>query len=583
MKREKNKPILKIGIVIKLIFMSVLPVIILGIVLTISGQSSLRKGIKNEIYEGLKTAGLAVQGAYDAAGNGDFTMLESGNVIKGMFVVSGNYSLADKLSSESGTEVSLYYGNKIIVTSITNDAGERIAEEVTNSDIERTVLEHGEEYFLEDTVIDNKHYYGYYLPIFNEDSSVAGMIFTGKDSAQVNATLTSDAVRMITLSVVIILIALVFTFIMALSIARALKHMMKLFGRLADGDLVERGNEKNIHRNDEIGEMLNGITKLRRSLCDIIGSIQNSTNTLITSAGELENAAELTSRDSDSLDVAIAEISRGATSQAEETEEAMRDTNHMGEIIGQMVEDISDMAKSASDIGNAGNKAGEILSELSVYTDKTTEAVNTIANQINMTNTSAQEIQKAVELITSIADETNLLSLNASIEAARAGEQGRGFAVVASQIQKLAEQSGESAQQIRDIVANLLHDAETAADTMGSVVDIVDNQKEKLLQTDTQFEIVNHGIQASLFKIEQIRDKSKVLDTSRKQMANMIMSLSAISEENASASEQTAASTATLSERMKQISQEATVLKKIAADLEQQIQTFKVEKSNISQ
>lgn len=329
--------------------------------------------------------------------------------------------------------------------------------------------------------------------------------------------------------------------------------------------------------------MLNGITKLRRSLCDIIGSIQNSTNTLITSAGELENAAELTSRDSDSLDVAIAEISRGATSQAEETEEAMRDTNHMGEIIGQMVEDISDMAKSASDIGNAGNKAGEILSELSVYTDKTTEAVNTIANQINMTNTSAQEIQKAVELITSIADETNLLSLNASIEAARAGEQGRGFAVVASQIQKLAEQSGESAQQIRDIVANLLHDAETAADTMGSVVDIVDNQKEKLLQTDTQFETVNHGIQASLFKIEQIRDKSKVLDTSRKQMANMIMSLSAISEENASASEQTAASTATLSERMKQISQEATVLKKIAADLEQQIQTFKVEKSNISQ
>lgn len=583
MKREKNKPILKIGIVIKLIFMSVLPVIILGIVLTISGQSSLRKGIKNEIYEGLKTAGLAVQGAYDAAGNGDFTMLESGNVIKGMFVVSGNYSLADKLSSESGTEVSLYYGNKIIVTSITNDAGERIAEEVTNSDIERTVLEHGEEYFLEDTVIDNKHYYGYYLPLFNEDSSVAGMIFTGKDSAQVNATLTSDAVRMITLSVVIILIALVFTFIMALSIARALKHMMKLFGRLADGDLVERGNEKNIHRNDEIGEMLNGITKLRRSLCDIIGSIQNSTNTLITSAGELENAAELTSRDSDSLDVAIAEISRGATSQAEETEEAMRDTNHMGEIIGQMVEDISDMAKSASDIGNAGNKAGEILSELSVYTDKTTEAVNTIANQINMTNTSAQEIQKAVELITSIADETNLLSLNASIEAARAGEQGRGFAVVASQIQKLAEQSGESAQQIRDIVANLLHDAETAADTMGSVVDIVDNQKEKLLQTDTQFETVNHGIQASLFKIEQIRDKSKVLDTSRKQMANMIMSLSAISEENASASEQTAASTATLSERMKQISQEATVLKKIAADLEQQIQTFKVEKSNISQ
>lgn len=254
----------------------------------------------------------------------------------------------------------------------------------------------------------------------------------------------------------------------------------------------------------------------------------------------------------------------------------MEDTKHMGEIIGQMVDDISDMAQSASEMGRAGTEASSILSELSEYTEKTTKAVDTIAEQINMTNTSAQEIQRAVEMITAIADETNLLSLNASIEAARAGEQGRGFAVVASQIQKLAEQSAESAQQITYIVGNLLHDAETTAETMEDVVDIVDSQKEKLLQTDAQFETVNRGIQESLFKIGQIRDKSKILDESRKQMANMIMSLSAISEENASASEETASSTAKLNERVKKITQEVTILKKIAADLEQQIQIFKI-------
>lgn len=111
---------------------------------------------------------------------------------------------------------------------------------------------------------------------------------------------------------------------------------------------------------------------------------------------------------------------------------------------------------------------------------------------------------------------------------------------------------------------------------MEDVVDIVDSQKEKLLQTDAQFETVNRGIQESLFKIGQIRDKSKILDESRKQMANMIMSLSAISEENASASEETASSTAKLNERVKKITQEVTILKKIAADLEQQIQIFKI-------
>ncbi|MCI8751929.1 MAG: methyl-accepting chemotaxis protein [Lachnospiraceae bacterium] len=576
MNRDNRKTVLKTGIVMKLVAMSVLPVVLLGIILTVSGQGNLRKGIKKEIYEGLKTAAFAVQGAYDAAGNGDFTMLESGNVIKGMFVVSGNYSLADKLSSKSGTEVSLYYGNKIIVTSLKDSQGGRMMDEAINADIEETVLKKGKEYFSDDIILGNKHYYGYYLPVLNEDSSIAGMVFTGKDSVEVNSALTSDAVRMILLSVVVILVALAFTAVMSLAIARALKHMIKLFGKVADGDLAEWNEGKGIRRSDEIGVMLQGITKLRKSLSDIIKNIQESASILIGSADELEHAAELTSSDSDKLDTAISEISRGAVSQAEETEEAMEDTKHMGEIIGQMVDDISDMAQSASEMGRAGTEASSILSELSEYTEKTTKAVDTIAEQINMTNTSAQEIQRAVEMITAIADETNLLSLNASIEAARAGEQGRGFAVVASQIQKLAEQSAESAQQITYIVGNLLHDAETTAETMEDVVDIVDSQKEKLLQTDAQFETVNRGIQESLFKIGQIRDKSKILDESRKQMANMIMSLSAISEENASASEETASSTAKLNERVKKITQEVTILKKIAADLEQQIQIFKI-------
>ena len=576
MNRDNRKTVLKTGIVMKLVAMSVLPVVLLGIILTVSGQGNLRKGIKKEIYEGLKTAAFAVQGAYDAAGNGDFTMLESGNVIKGMFVVSGNYSLADKLSSESGTEVSLYYGNKIIVTSLKDSQGGRMMDEAVNADIEETVLKQGKEYFSDDIVFGNKHYYGYYLPVLNEDFSVAGMVFTGKDSVEVNSALTSDVVKMIFLSVVVILVALAFTAVMSLSIAKALKHMIKLFGKVADCDLAEWNEGKGIRRSDEIGVMMQGITKLRKSLSDIIKNIQNSASILIGSADELEHTAELTSNDSDKLDTAVSEISRGAVSQAEETEEAMEDTKHMGEIIGQMVDDISDMAQSASEMGKAGTEASSILSELSEYTEKTTKAVDTIAEQINMTNTSAQEIQRAVEMITAIADETNLLSLNASIEAARAGEQGRGFAVVASQIQKLAEQSAESAQQITYIVGNLLHDAETTAETMEDVVDIVDSQKEKLLQTDAQFETVNRGIQDSLFKIGQIRDKSKILDESRCQMANMIMSLSTISEENASASEETASSTAKLNERVKKITQEVTVLKKIAADLEQQIQIFKI-------
>lgn len=154
--RDKMKKGIKIGIVAKLVIMSVLPVIMLGIILTVSGQDNLKKGIKNEIYEGLKTTALAVEGAYDAAGNGDFTMLESGNIIKGMFVVSGNYNLADKLSERSGTEVSLYYGNKIIVTSLKDDSNERLEDETVSAEIEETVLKQGKEYFSENVTLGEK-------------------------------------------------------------------------------------------------------------------------------------------------------------------------------------------------------------------------------------------------------------------------------------------------------------------------------------------------------------------------------------------------------------------------------------------
>lgn len=575
METEKKKHIIKAGIVVKLVGMSVLPVVLLGIILTIYGQGNLKKNLKDEIYEGLKSVSLAVQGAYDAAGNGDFTMLESGNVIKGTFVVSGNYNLVDKLSKDSGIDVSLYYGNNVIVTSLLDEDNVRITGGA-DSKTEETVLKQGKEYFSEDVLIGDVHYYGYYMPVFDESGSVSGMIFTGKKSADVNAQLTKDAVKMILLSVIVTIAALLLAIIMAGSIARALKHMMNVFGKVADGNLSEQNEGKARKRNDEIGAMMAGVAKLRTSLRGMIGSIQHSTEVLKKSATGLEEAATLTSKESADVDRAISEISAGAVSQAEETGGAMQDIEEMGSIISEMTEDISSMSQITREVGVAGEEVNRILTELSEYTEKTTGAIDVIAEQIQTTNASAQKIQQAIEMITSIADETNLLSLNASIEAARAGEQGRGFAVVATQIQKLAEQSSTSAQQIEQIIYMLLNDAETMVNSMEQVVGIVASQKEKLLETDVRFEIVNRGIKDSLEKMELIKIKSGILDTSRGQIVNMISSLSAISEENAAASEQTAASTAELDERVRQITQEAAVLKDLAAVLEGQIGIFHI-------
>lgn len=567
----------KIGIAMKLIGMSVLPVVILGIVLTVYGQANLKKSLKKEIYEGLKSVALAVQGAYDAAGNGDFTMLESGNVIKGTFVVSGNYSLADKLSSDSGIDVSLYYGSSMVVTSLLDEKRQRLTEGTVSSEVEKTVLEQGKEFFSEDVVLGGEHYYGYYMPVLDAQGSVYAMIFTGKKSAQANAAIAADTVRMTLLSAAVIAAALLLTAAVAVSIARALKHMMDLFAKVAGGDLAETAGETGSRRRDEIGAMLHGITGLRTSLRDMIGNIRHSAEVLMGSAKELEQAAVMTSTDADKVNRAISEISAGAVAQAEETEEAMADIEKMGGIISEMSGDISMMTQITGEMGKAGEDVDRILEELAAYTKKTTDAVDQIAQQIQDTNDSAQQIQKAVEVITSIADETNLLSLNASIEAARAGEQGRGFAIVATQIQKLAEQSSTSAQQIEQVIHVLLNDAETTVKTMEHVEKIVGSQKEKLGQTGRCFETVSKGIRESLVRMDHMKEQSGVLDDARNEMIHMITSLSAISEENAAASEETASSTAQLNERVKQMTKQAAVLKELSADLEGQIGIFQTE------
>ena len=167
----------------------------------------------------------------------------------------------------------------------------------------------------------------------------------------------------------------------------------------------------------------------------------------------------------------------------------------MGRVIENIVNSVAALDRMSEDMKKTGDKASAIMNELSTSNDHTMDAIERISTQITATNDSALKISEAIQIITGIAEETNLLSLNASIEAARAGEQGKGFAVVANQIQKLAEQSNESALKIAETVTALMEDSENTVVVMGEVKEIVDEQKDKLELTKKQFNFVHKGIE----------------------------------------------------------------------------------------
>ena len=327
-------------------------------------------------------------------------------------------------------------------------------------------------------------------------------------------------------------------------------------------------------KKDEVGVMARALIRMRKEMKITIEKIRTGSGELYDAAQSMNNLASQTAESVEQVDKAISEIAQGATSQAQETQTATENVILMGNMIEETNNEIEDLRNSARDMRSAGENAMKILDELNKINQQTKDAISVIYEQTNTTNTSAMKIKEATDIITDIAEETNLLSLNASIEAARAGEQGRGFAVVASQIQKLAEQSNESARQIALIIDELISDSAKSVETMEEVKEVIGKQDEYVSNTESSFRDVNDGIAKSIDGIRIIAAKTKDLDGARVKVVDVVQNLTAIAEENAASTEETSASAAEVGNTIGNVAQEAKHLNVIANDLEENIKVF---------
>lgn len=506
---------------------------------------------------------------------GDFTTNENGDVVKGETVITGDYAIVDYIKEQTDVEVTFFYQDTRTVTSLKNGSERNVGTKAADIVVE-VVLKNGNDYFDTNLEINGEKYYAYYVPVKNSDGSIVGMAFTGKSQADVIKLIQSQSFKIIGVIVVVVLLTVVIVFIVACMIIKALQHATSVLKTVSTGDLTGVTNLKLKSRKDEIGEIIVHIDDLKNSLKNVISDIQASANVLSESACSLDLVASRTSNITEGIGAAINEIASGACTQASETDTAAKNVEEMGEMIQHMVESANQLNKNADNMGKAGQEATKIIGELNESNNKTINAVERIGKQTKTTNDSAQQIKQAVSLISSIAEETNLLSLNASIEAARAGEQGRGFAVVASQIQKLAEQSNSSAQQIEQIITELLNDSEKTVEIMNDVTGIVAEQQEKLDATKSKFEEVSSEISISLEGIKEIQNKTELLDDAREKIVDVITNLSAISEENAASAEETTASTEELNASVAELATSAEQLKQLAALLENEVKIFKI-------
>lgn len=404
------------------------------------------------------------------------------------------------------------------------------------------------------------------------------IVIVTADESDALASINSIAKKTSIGALLIFIIVSVIAFIVGKLISNPIVKISESISKLSDLDLrPDASTEKLARLKDEIGLMARATRDVSSKIGYVISEIRKQSGELYNTSVALTGNANDTVNSLHQVEIAVSEVAEGATSQAQETSDATTNIISMGDMIENSNQEVNRLKNSSGAIDDAVQKANKILNELLVINSQAVESIEMIRGRINTTNESVEDIKSATVIITSIAEETNLLSLNASIEAARAGEQGRGFAVVASQIQKLAEQSNESAKKIEDITLMLIDDSNKSVAGINEVKDIMDKQSDHVKETSNAFERVKQNIDESIRGIGELISITSRLDTARGAVTDTVQNLSAIAQENAASSQESSASVTEVGNVMDKVIPALESLRDISQAIDNDLRQFIIE------
>ena len=415
-------------------------------------------------------------------------------------------------------------------------------------------------------------YAGYYV---TDDESAIVIVTVDEDDALASVGTMKDAC--ITGSIIALIVSTVAAVILGIVLVSPFKKLTKSVNKVSELDFTNDDNlNKLAKRKDESGYIAKSVKNTVNSFSATINDIKSNIADVNTCADALEGKARDTGDSLDQVEAAMGEIASGVTAQAKSTEDTSDSINAIVEEINLTNAEVEKLNCNAENMKNAGNLAIETLEELVKTNKETVNAINDIYEQAKVTNNSVSNIREATDLISSIADQTSLLSLNASIEAARAGEAGRGFAVVASEIQSLSNQTSESAGKIAEIVNKLFEDSAREMTIMSEVINIMKKQDENVKKTNEAFEGVTQGIEASITGIAGIAEKTAEMDEASVKVIDAVATLSSVAEENSASTEETSASVTTITSFMDEMTAKCNEIHTVMNSLDDKVNIFRV-------
>lgn len=562
----------------KILAITIGPVLILGIITILFTVTMVKNSMMDETKDALKGTAAATLAAYDQ-NTGDYLETSNGDIWKGSYNISKSENLVDRIKDNTGMDVTFFYGDKRIMTSAMDENGNRILKSKAGDVIVEKVLNGGEEYFSEAVSIEGTLNYGYFMPVYQNgsDTDIVGMIFVGTNKQDKDAVVMRLLGSIVAAVAAIMLVCLLVSTKLASMISKNIRTSIKTVEKIAAGDLNVQVNNKLLKSKDEIGDLSRVTITLRDAMQRTTLEINQNVQKLLEASSLLGTAADNTNGTMNKVRTAVNRIVENSTEQAENSKSTSEHMRLMGDNITETSAEVEALNSNAAFMHESSEKAAETLANLQRINGEVEQIIGEVQEQTNRTNDSVQQIYKATAFIASIAEETDLLSLNASIEAARAGENGKGFAVVAEQIKKLSEQSNQSSSEIEETAMMLSEDSQKAVEIMQKMQEIIMSQSESMKDTQKVVEEVVAQIANSMQSIQQIKETTEHLANVRNEVLQAVETLSNIAQDSVSGTKKTYEDTEEVVDTFKQVYMSAEQLREIADQLAGSVQYFHVE------
>ncbi len=559
----------------KMLTLCCAPLVLLTVISVAIGLIQFKDGMYKETKNSLHSSAIAALNLYDSQGYGDYALKDDGDVWRGMnFDVSTETFIVDGLKEKTGVDITFFYKDTAVMTSITNEDNARWMGMQAGDNIKNYTLAQGAELWYKNIVIDGKMCHAYIIPITqSSDGSVIGAIMASQSADNLNGVVDRYIFISVAVSLVILLAVIIFIFWYVGALTKVVHDVRRVLLKVSMGDLSDDRLIKT-KRADEFGELAQGTEKLRIKISGLLSETQIGTEKLkeaverlnVTS-GQVISAAKETSSN-------VEKINTTANTQKEETKNVTEDVEVTNQAINLMLDQISDINDLSNEMAKSAKESQGILEGLLESSRNSQETAKDVSSQVADTNESVQQIKSVTEYITDIAEETNLLALNASIEAARAGDAGKGFAVVAQQIQKLAEQSNSSAVQIGENIRELVNKTEGIVSAMEIISDTLKAQEESVDKTKKIFDELNESIVNVNRKESDMQKNVGDMTQAKENMSQLIAGLADSAEDSAAVSENAENMTEQMVAEMEGLASLTSDLTELANKLNENLENF---------